>query len=406
VAGGNLVVLVALAVVVSPVAAVVAVVAAGLLSLAVRPFIRATRRHSRALAEQERQLATLSTEASALALEARTADVEGALVDRLRAAFLEAQASAMRGRFVSRLTGPVYQASALLLIVVGATFVALGDAGDTEAVGTTLLLLLRSFSHARRAQLAHQTFVQGQPYLEHLHARIEELRARPAPSGHAALPDRFAVVLDDVRFGYEPDRPVLRGIDLRIEPGEVIGLTGASGAGKSTLVHLLLGLREISAGSLRFGDVEVVDVDRTHLHRAVAYVPQDPRLLDGTVAENVRLFRPLSDDRVAAALASAHLLDELGDLAAPVGPGGSQLSGGQRQRLTIARALADDPSLLILDEPTSALDDVSDAAIRATIDQLRGRVSVLVISHRPSTLAVCDRVVRLAEGRLRTAEDG
>ncbi|MEM9037209.1 MAG: ATP-binding cassette domain-containing protein [Actinomycetota bacterium] len=400
VAGGNLVVLVVLALVVSPLAALAATTAGGALIFVARPFTRATRRYSQRLATQERELGVLTTEAGSLALEARTSGVERSLLDRLRAAYGDAERSALLGRFVSRLTGPVYQASALLLIVVGATLVALGDAADTEAVGAALLLLLRSFSYARRAQLAHQTYLQGQPYLDQLHDRIADLRARPAPTGDRAIEVPAPFELDGVDFAYEHGDPVLTDVQLHIAPGEILGLTGASGAGKSTLVHLLLGLRAPTGGTVRLGDVDLSSADRSSLHRAVAYVPQEPRLLDGTVADNVRLFRDLDDSTVRDALRAAHLDEELADGGAAVGPGGSLLSGGQRQRLTIARALAGDPAVLILDEPTSALDDASDHAIRSTLAELRGRVTVVVISHRSSTLQVCDRVGRLVDGRL------
>ncbi|MEO1064394.1 MAG: ABC transporter ATP-binding protein [Actinomycetota bacterium] len=399
VAVGNLAVLVVLAVVVSPAAAAAAVATAALLSLAVRPLTRATRRHAQALADQHRVLGALTTESSGLALEARTSAVEPRLLDRLRVAYASAEASARSGRFVSRLTGPVYQATAMLLIVLGATIVALADSGDTEAIGAALLLLLRAFSYARRAQLAHQTFDQGRPFLRQLRERIADLRDRPAPNGTASIPDRPELALRGVGFSYEAGTPVLDGLDLVVGPGEVVGITGESGAGKSTLVHLLLGLRTPTAGSIQLGAVDLADADRRQLHRRVAYVPQEPRLLDATVRDNVRFLRDLDDDAVEAALRAAHLGDVLTDLDAPVGPDGGALSGGQRQRLTIARALAGQPDLLLLDEPTSALDPRAEAAIAALIADLRGELTVLVVSHRESTVAVCDRVVHLAGGR-------
>ncbi|MEM8905256.1 MAG: ABC transporter ATP-binding protein, partial [Actinomycetota bacterium] len=402
VAGGNLAVLVALAVVVSPAAAGIAVVTAALLSLTVRPLTRATRRHAQDLADRQRTLGALTTETSGIALEARTSAVEDRMLARLRAAYVGAEASARSGRFVSRLTGPAYQATAMLLIVLGATAVALADTGDTEAIGASLLLLLRAFSYARRAQLAHQTFDQGRPFLRQLRERVDDLGRRPAPAGTEPVPERPDLRLDDVGFAYETHVPVLDGLDLHVRHGEMIGITGRSGAGKSTLVHLLLGLRSPTAGTIRLDDVDLADADRRELHRRIAYVPQEPRLLDASVADNVRFLRDLDDDAVVAALGAADLADELTDHDAGVGPAGGNLSGGQRQRLTIARALADRPAVLVLDEPTSSLDPDAEAAITATIDALRGRLTVIVISHRASTVAGCDRVVELVDGRFAT----
>jgi ATP-binding cassette subfamily B protein len=141
----------------------------------------------------------------------------------------------------------------------------------------------------------------------------------------------------------------------------------------------------------------------------VAFVPQDPLLITGTVAENIRMWRDrITDDQVVAAASAAHVLAEIEaspeGFEADLGERGQKLSGGQRQRISIARALAGGPELVIMDEPTSALDMKAEAAIRETITTLAGKVTVVVIAHRISTLEACDRLMVIQGGRISAFE--
>jgi ABC-type multidrug transport system fused ATPase/permease subunit len=184
-----------------------------------------------------------------------------------------------------------------------------------------------------------------------------------------------------------------------------VGIVGPSGAGKSTLIQLLLRLREPTEGVMT---VDARDARRLSLddwYRHVAFVPQEPHLFAGTVADNVAFFRPEVDAAdIQRAAKLAHLHDDV--MSWPrgydtmVGERGGQLSGGQRQRLCIARALVESPDMMVLDEPTSALDVRSESLIRETIADLAPSTTVFVIAHRLSTLAVCDRIMVILDGVL------
>lgn len=182
-------------------------------------------------------------------------------------------------------------------------------------------------------------------------------------------------------------------------------MIGPSGAGKSTFAQLLLGLRSPTVGSVTVNGVQLTSVDRTWWTRHVAFVPQDPLLLTGTVAENILFLRDgLTAADLTRSARQANILDDIQRLSdgfdTHLGQRGSQLSGGQRQRMSIARALVSAPSLVVLDEPTSALDGHSEALIRDTLADLKGQVTIVLIAHRMSTLDLCDRIMVIEHGRV------
>ncbi|MGH2459975.1 MAG: ABC transporter ATP-binding protein [Chloroflexota bacterium] len=221
----------------------------------------------------------------------------------------------------------------------------------------------------------------------------------------AFSPRRGLVEFQDVRFGYLPERPVLRGFDLTIHPGETVALIGASGAGKTTVASLLLGYYDPEGGAVRIDGQDLRAVDPRSVRRQIAAVLQEPMLFQASARENIRYGRlDATDAEVEAAARAADADDFLRRLPAgydtPVGPRGSRLSGGQRQRLALARALLKDTPVVVLDEATSALDALTEARV---IQALRSRLadrSVLVIAHRLSTIRQADRLAVLEDGRV------
>ena len=211
--------------------------------------------------------------------------------------------------------------------------------------------------------------------------------------------------LDDVSFEYKDGLPVLFGIDGTIDPGEVVGLIGPSGSGKSTLVQLLLGLREPTSGTVLASDRDIRSLSKTEWARKVTFVPQQAHLVAGSVADNIRFYRDgITQEQIEHAARLANLHDDVQQWPEgydrQVGEQGSHLSGGQQQRLIIARALVEEPDVFILDEPTSSLDVRSEQLIRTTLDNLRHRMTIVIIAHRLSTLDICDRIMVLIDGKL------
>jgi ABC-type multidrug transport system fused ATPase/permease subunit len=201
---------------------------------------------------------------------------------------------------------------------------------------------------------------------------------------------------------------VLQGIDLAVEPGQVVALVGPSGGGKSTMGAMLSRLYDPTAGRLTLDGVDIRELDPAWLRRLVGVVSQEPVLFSTTIAENVRYGRPEATDAnvrdaLRAANAETFVTSFPDGLATRVGERGQQLSGGQKQRIAIARALLKDPRILLLDEATSALDAESEALVQEALTRLmRGRTSV-VIAHRLSTVIGADKVVVIDGGQVAEA---
>jgi len=223
---------------------------------------------------------------------------------------------------------------------------------------------------------------------------------RPVPVGRI----RGRIAIDGVHFRYGA-REVLHGIDLVIEPGEMIGLVGASGSGKTTLANLVCRFHDPSSGSIRIDDVDLRRLAIGDYRRNLGCVLQEPFLFFGTVAENIAYGCPdATPERIVAAARAAGAHDFILRLPAGydsrVGERGSSLSGGERQRLSIARALLVDPRILILDEATSAVDAETERVIQAAVDRLVTGRTTIAIAHRLSTLRRADRLVVLEAGRI------
>ena len=210
--------------------------------------------------------------------------------------------------------------------------------------------------------------------------------------------------LDRVSFGYTQDHLVLRSVSLEISKGEKIAFTGESGSGKSTLVDLIIGIHTPVSGTIAIDGVELSGANLRSWRSKIGYIPQSIYLFDGTVAENVAFGSEPDEERIRRALRKANIWDFLSrkeGIHTRVGEGGIQLSGGQQQRIAIARALYDDPDVLVLDEATSALDTETEAKI---MDEIYNNVSsdktLIVIAHRLSTVERCDRKIRVENGEL------
>jgi ATP-binding cassette subfamily B protein len=236
---------------------------------------------------------------------------------------------------------------------------------------------------------------------------IEQQPRIPLEGGLRPADFAGSIVFEQTRFRYptRPDVEALKGIDLRIEAGQVVAVVGASGSGKSTLLNLLLRFYDPQEGRVLVGGVDVRDLDPSWLRGQIATVMQEPVLFSRTIEENIRYGLPSADVRAVETAAEwAQAVEFIGDLrggfSTSVGDRGVQLSGGQRQRLAIARALLRRPKILILDEATSALDAGLESVVQQALRAIEYHPTTIIIAHRLSTVSRVDRVVVLEQGRI------
>jgi ABC-type transport system involved in Fe-S cluster assembly fused permease/ATPase subunit len=226
---------------------------------------------------------------------------------------------------------------------------------------------------------------------------------RDKPEAKPLRVDGGEVVFDEVMFGYDHERPILKGVSLRVGPGETVAIVGPTGAGKSTIGRLLFRFYDVTGGALRIDGQDVRNVTQDSLHAAVGVVPQDTVLFNDTIRYNIAYGRPdATGAEIEAAARAAKIHDFVEELPSgyetQVGERGLKLSGGEKQRVGIARTLLKDPPILLLDEATSALDSETEGEIQSELRAMsRGR-SVIVIAHRLSTVVDADRIVVLQDG--------
>ena len=242
-------------------------------------------------------------------------------------------------------------------------------------------------------------------FAEGLSVLLQPHDLRDAPEADAFTSGRAAIVFEDVVFHYPGRERVFDTLNLRVDPGERVGLVGPSGGGKSTVFALLQRFYDIQGGRILIGDQDIAQVTRDSLRAAIAVVPQDISLFHRPLLDNVRYGRPdASEDEVWQALVAARCDDFVAalpqGLQTMVGDRGVKLSPGQRQRIAVARAFLKDAPFLLLDEATSALDPESEAAIREALDRLMRDRTVVAIAHRLSTVQNFDRIVLLQGGRV------
>ncbi|WP_240645905.1 ABC transporter ATP-binding protein [Georgenia sp. SYP-B2076] len=388
-----------------PAAALLSVVSVGLF-LALRPLARRLRRHASALSAENIEYSKAVQEVVLMAEETQVFGATASYKETFYRLMDAIRAPMMRTRFLANAVPALYQSIALLLLVVALGVVFIIGLDDIATLGAVVLILLRASTYGQQLQTAVTGLDERIPFMHRLADAVERYGANAQRDGDEPLPPTIEDIgMTDVHFSYHGEREALSGLTFRVRRGEAIGIAGPSGAGKSSLVQLLLRLRTPTTGRLEVNGRDAQVFRREEWQRRVAYVPQTPQLIWGTVADNIRFYRPeLTDEDVETAARRAQIHDEI--LSWPqgydtvVGQRAAAVSGGQRQRICLARALAENPEVLVLDEPTSALDVRSEALVKESLHSLKGQITLFLVGHRLSTLSFCDRIMVVSGGRL------
>jgi ATP-binding cassette, subfamily B, bacterial len=388
----------------------------GLVSVATMPVVatvsvvyrRRVKSQSRLRRTQDGRIASVAGEALSAMAVVKAFGNEGFEADRVRAGSEQRMAAGVEvARLQARFDGLVGTIRALgtaLVLVVGVLRVASGAIG----VGELIVVV----SYARRAHGPMRSLAREATKIAAAMARAERVAELLAademleerPGAHRGGRAAGEVALERVTFGYADDRPALRGLTLRVAPGERVAVMGASGAGKSTLGALVARFHDPAEGRVLIDGRDARDCALDWLRAQVAIVLQDTVLFSGTVRENIAYGLNASAGQVEAAARTAAADEFIRTLPqgydTELGPQGAALSGGQRQRIGIARTLLRDPPILVLDEPTTGLDRATEAALLDGLRRLmRGRTTILV-THSPELARSADRIVRLDAGRV------
>ena len=290
-------------------------------------------------------------------------------------------------------------AGSLLLLWIAIRHLEAGRLQPSELVSLLLYAMLMTRPLAALANV-YGSIMSTRGAAERL---LEFFGQQPEPINNSQLPlpaIKGQIEFSRVSFAYPGRPPVLADFDLHVVPGETVALTGPNGAGKTTLVHLLMRFIEPDKGAIKLDGIDIGTVDINSLRRQIGLVAQDTLLMNGTIAENIAYAAPgasLEDMKKAARAAHADpFIQELPQgYDTLIGDQGVKLSGGQRQRLSLARTLLKDPPILILDEATAMFDPEGEAGFIDESAEILRRKSVILITHRPASLALADRVVEI-----------
>lgn len=404
------------AVLVSPMLALVILVMLAGGGLALRPFLRRSQQTGADLTEANLEMVNSTGQflgglKLALSQNLQTSYIKE--FDATQARALDKEVSFARQRAITQIALTIFTALlAGLVLLIDAAFLGTSPA----ALIVLLVILVRTSGPATQIQQGAQHIFHALPAYAQIRRLEDELQAaqRQEPANGAAAWPLASAAIEFRRVSFwhnerarEPGS--LSGgvfeLDLRVEEGSVIGLTGPSGAGKTTFADLLVGLYPPKLGSILIGGEPLADGRLNAWRDSIAYVSQDPFLFHDSVRNNLLWARPDADEdklweRLACVEADRLVRDLDGGLDATVGERGGLLSGGERQRIALARALLRDPRLLLLDEATNAIDADGEARIFRALLGLPRRPTIVMIAHREASFVNVERVIRLSEGRI------
>lgn len=313
----------------------------------------------------------------------------------------------LKARGVSSLLAPVVGlvvAISTALVLWRGSILILNGVMTVGTLTVFLAYLSRFFGPVRDIAVTANSTAQVAVGFERIRAILEADYVVPQRPD-AKEPDtlRGQIEFEHVAFGYDPEEPVLRDINLNIKPGELVGIVGPTGSGKSTFVSLIPRFRDTDAGYIRIDGVDICDYQLHPLRRQIGFVFQDTVLFRGTVRENIAIGRPEATDEEIIAAAKLANADEFiqrmrNGYDSLVGDRGMTLSGGQRQRIGIARAFIRNSPILILDEPTAALDAESEELVIDGMERLMKGRTVIIIAHRLSTIRDADKIIVIKDG--------
>jgi ABC-type multidrug transport system fused ATPase/permease subunit len=378
----------------------------GLLFFVFKPLYYKSRKIAREVVSMEKTTAHFLSESVQNSKAIKISGMEKRVIEKIKVYFQNLRKGRTLAAFYNSAVGPAFEPIGLIFIVVLFMFYRHSPGFSIISFAATIYLVQKMFSFIELSQGNIQQISEMTPYLQSiLDYRSLASENREIASGVSGFIFNKEIKFENICFSYEKREEVLSNLNFWVKRGEMVGLIGSSGAGKTTIADLLLRLFQPSSGKILLDGIDIEEVDIKKWRNKIGYFSQDVFMLNDTIENNIRFFdESISKNDVLEAIKTANAIDFVYNLPegldTVIGERGVKLSMGQRQRIALARVLAKKPEILILDEATSALDNESELLVQKAIEDLKGKVTVLAIAHRLSTVINSDRLLVLEKGKI------
>lgn len=332
--------------------------------------------------------------------------LERQIIDCGRGSFEKMRSLNMRMAVLVHLTSALLQPMGIILIIGIFAYFYKFSAFSFAAFAVVVYAINKIFLNIQATQGQLNRLTTFEPYLVDLvNYKREAVKYKEKDMGDKEFSFNKRLEVKEVDFTYNKEKGILHNINFSVEKGEMIGIIGPSGAGKTTMTDLLLRLFNPTKGEILIDNIPINNIKLSEWRKNIGYVSQDAFLINDTVENNIKFYNDkMSNEDIIEAAKLANIYEFINQLPEKfntiVGERGVSLSGGQRQRIVLARVLATKPEILVLDEATSALDSESEAQIQKAIEDFKGKITVIAIAHRISTIMSADKVISLDEGKI------
>jgi len=332
--------------------------------------------------------------------------VSNQIVERAKEYFNRLKRFTVRIFLLRNVTGSLMQPISLIFICIVFAFYYKTPGFQIAAFVVIMYLIQKIFQYIKELQTNLHAVSEAVPYLKNvLNYEEQAIKNKEEDKGSSHFKFNNSLEFKNLSFSYNTEKEILSNINFTLKKGEMMGLIGTSGAGKTTIVDLILRLFNPNNGKILLDGKDVSKINIKEWRKHIGYVSQDIFLMNNTIANNIKFYDDsISDKDIITAAKMADIYDFIqgspNKFETMVGEIGILLSAGQRQRIVIARILARNPEFLILDEATSSLDNESEVRIQKVVENLKGRITVLVIAHRLSTITNCDKLLILEKGKI------
>ncbi len=379
----------------------------GLIFMVFKPFLYKIRTLSRENERINRQTAHHINENILGMKTIKVMSASSKIIDKAKEYFKMLRELIIKTNFLSIATGALIQPIGLIFVFIVFAISYKTSAFNFAALAAIIYLIQRIFAYTQQLQANLYSMTISASYVDKmLEYRDEVIKNKEIDNGTGSFRFNNCLELKDVSFSYDNTKQILNNVSFIIKKGDMVGLIGPSGAGKTTIVDIILRLFNPIKGEILLDGENINKIDVNEWRKNIGYVSQDIFLKNDTIANNIKFYNDLiTDEEMEAAAKMANIYDFIQDcpnkFETIIGERGLLLSAGQRQRIVIARILTRKPKFLILDEATSALDNESEMQIQQVIENLKNKITVLLIAHRLSTVMNCAKLLILQNGEIK-----